>query len=178
MTDISIIIRPESAEFDTAIEELNAEAFGPGRYARAAYRLRERARHCEKLSFVALIGRNAGTDAELAGSVRLTRIDIGDDPALLLGPLVVSRSLKNLGIGRELMNRAMEAARADGHKLVILVGDLPYYRKFGFLRLQPGQVRLPGPVDPARLLGCELRKGSLVAANGLAGPQKARSPNV
>ena len=177
MSEISITIRPETAEFDAAIEQLNAEAFGPGRFARAAYRLRERARHCQKLSFIALISSGSGA-AELAGSVRLTRVSIGEDPALLLGPLVVSRSLKNLGIGRELMNRALQAARQEKHGLVILVGDLPYYRKFGFRTLPAGRVQLPGPVDPARLLGCELQPGALAAASGMAGPQRASSPIV
>lgn len=167
MNTSNLLICRETAEFSDEIENLNAEAFGPGRLTRAAYRLREQAPHCPKLSFVAKI--DAGTGPlTLGGSVRLTHIRISESPALLLGPLVVAPSAKNSGIGRELMIRSLAAARSAGHKLIILVGDLSYYARFGFERAPHGRVLLPGPVDPARLLYCELQAGAFVGVEGIA----------
>lgn len=165
MPPLAILVRPEPAELDQRIEKLNADVFGPGRFARTAYRLRESARHCPRLSFVALTETESGI--ELAGSVRLTRIAIGTTPALLLGPLVVDPTMKNAGVGRELMNRAVDAAARDGNRLIVLVGDLPYYAKFGFRQVPPGRIRMPGPVDPARLLYCELQPDAFHGVSGL-----------
>lgn len=167
MNTSNLLICRETAEFSDEIENLNAEAFGPGRFTRAAYRLREQAPHCPKLSFMAMI-EDGGGERALAGSVRLTHIRIAQSPALLLGPLVVAPSAKNLGIGRELMIRSLAAVRSAGHSLVILVGDLSYYAKFGFKRAPQGRVLLPGPVDPARLLYCELQSGAFDRVEGMA----------
>lgn len=155
MTELSISLLPENPADDAAIERLVARTFGPGRFARTAYRLREGNPHRRDLSFTAYIG------TMLVGSVRLTPITIGTLPALLLGPLTVEPPFRSHGIGRRLVERALEAAKAalDGPgaaRLVMLVGDEPYYGRMGFARVPHGQVSLPGPVDPARVLVCPL----------------------
>jgi len=150
MTELSITLLTDNPADDAAIERLVARTFGPGRFARTAYRLRENNPHRRDLSFTAYIG------TMLVGSVRLTPILIGETPALLLGPLTVEPPFRAHGIGRRLVERALEAARADGARLVMLVGDEPYYGRMGFRRVPRGQVTLPGPVDPARVLVCTL----------------------
>ena len=84
--------------------------------------------------------------------MRLTPICIGETPALLLGPLTVEPPFRERGVGSALIERALKDAKAKGHTLVVLVGDEPYYAKSGFKRIPKGQVKMPGPVDPARLL--------------------------
>jgi predicted N-acetyltransferase YhbS len=156
--------RSERPEDDAAIEAIHEETFGPGRFARTAFRLREGTPQDMRLSLVALHG-----DA-IVGSVRLTPIRIGEAPALLLGPLAVRPHLKSRGVGKALMRKAMEEARLAGHRLVLLVGDLPYYWPFGFRVVKPGTVEMPGPVDPGRLLLAELVPG---AADEARGPARA-----
>lgn len=161
MSDLSVTILPETAEDGPAIERLHERTFGPGRYARTAYRIRERIAHRLDLSFTARVG------TLLVGSVRLTPIRIGETKALLLGPLTVEPPFRERGIGQALIEHALAAARAKGHRLVLLVGDEPYYAKAGFKAVPKGQVTLPGPVDPARLLIAELVPG---AFDGVSGP--------
>src|SRR6266581_3959502 len=146
MTDLSLTIRAEIADDELAIERLHERTFGPGRYAKTAYRLREGRDHSLDLSFTARIG------TLLVGSVRLTPVRIGETPALLLGPLTVEPPFRRRGIGLALMRRALAEAKHKGHRLVVLVGDEPYYSKAGFRRIPKGQARMPGPVDPDRLL--------------------------
>ena len=160
-------ILPESQELADQIEQLAADAFGPGRFARAAFRLREGVAADPKLSFVAMMEDVHGVE-RLAGSIRLTPILIGDRPALVLGPLVVSPEAKSIGIGRELMHRSLKEAQDLGHEFVILVGDLAYYRRFGFMPVPHGRITLPGPADPARTLYCELVDGALANYEGRA----------
>ena len=160
MSELSLTILAETADDAAAIERLHERTFGPGRYARSAYRIREGRAHSFDLSFTARIG------TLLVGSVRLTPICIGDTPALLLGPLTVEPPFRSHGIGRALIERSLAEAKARQHKLVVLVGDEPFYGKSGFKRLPKGQVTMPGPVDPDRLLVAELIPG---AANGVAG---------
>lgn len=150
----------EESAHDAAIEDINKEAFGPGRFTRAAYRIREGGPHDRALSFVALNG------GHVVGSVRQTPILIGATPAMLLGPLAVRPAWKKQGIGAALMRTSMEAARIAGHQLVILVGDEPYYAPFGF-RVIPGhQIVMPAPVEPSRFLACELEPRSLQNVQG------------
>lgn len=163
MTDPSHTILPETADDATAIERLYERTFGPGRLAKTAYRLREGMDHRLDLSFTARIG------TLLVGSVRLTPIRIGAAPALLLGPLTVEPPFRDRGIGRALIMRALEEARGRGHRLVLLVGDEPYYGRCGFKRIPKRQVEMPGPVDPSRLLICELIEGAFA---GVTGPVK------
>lgn len=164
MTDVSLTISPETEGDGPAIERLHERTFGPGRYAKSAYRLREQVSHSLDLSFTARVG------TLLVGSVRLSPIRIGETKALLLGPLTVEPPFRERGVGQALIARALEAARAQGHKLVMLVGDEPYYSKAGFKRVARDRASMPGPVDPARLLVAELADG---AFEGVSGPVRA-----
>jgi predicted N-acetyltransferase YhbS len=171
MTSITLelAIAPEQPGDAPVVERLHERAFGPGRFARTAFRLREGARPLLPLSFVARVG------TLMVASVRLSPISIGAAgspraPALVLGPLTVERSFKNRGIGTALLEAALEAARASGHSLVILVGDEPFYGRVGFRRVPPGRLGMPGPVDPARLLFCELVPGAFASVSGLVAP--------
>lgn len=129
-----------------AIEQLHRDAFGPGRYARTAFRVREKVGPVPELSYVALSG------GHLAGAVRLSPIHIGLCRALLLGPLAVHPDFKNRGAGALLMDKAIKEAATLDYCAILLVGDYEYYKKFGFVPCKAGQVSMPGPVDPARLL--------------------------
>jgi len=164
MTDISLTILHETEGDAAAIDRLHERTFGPGRYAKTAYRLREEVAHSLDLSFTARIG------TLLVGSVRLSPVRIGEARALLLGPLTVEPPFRERGVGQTLIERALEEARGRGHQLVILVGDEPYYAKCGFKRIPPGRVAMPGPVDPGRLLVAELADG---AFDGVSGPIRA-----
>jgi predicted N-acetyltransferase YhbS len=104
------------------------------------------------------------------GSVRLSPIRVGKIKALLLGPLTVEPPFREHGIGYALIDRALAEAKARGHALVVLVGDEPYYGKSGFKRIPKGRAIMPGPVDPARLLVCELTEGAFEGVSGLIQP--------
>jgi predicted N-acetyltransferase YhbS len=160
MTDVSLTILRETKRDASAIARLHERTFGPGRYAKTAYRLREQVPHNLDLSFTARIG------TLLVGSVRLSPIHIGNSEALLLGPLTVEPPFRERGVGQALIKHALAEARAQGHRLVLLVGDESYYGKCGFKRIPPGQVVMPGPVDPARLLIAELADGAFEGVSG------------
>jgi predicted N-acetyltransferase YhbS len=166
MSELSLTILPETAEDASAIDRLHERTFGPGRYARSAYRIREGREHLLDLSFTARIG------TLLVGSVRLTPICIGETPALLLGPLTVEPPFRERGIGQALIARALAEAKAEGHRLVVLVGDEPYYGRNGFKRIPKGQAVMPGPVDPARVLVCELSEGAFANVSGPIRPDR------
>jgi predicted N-acetyltransferase YhbS len=165
MTDITLTILPEAPQDGPAIERLHERTFGPGRYARTAFRIREGVGHLPELSFTARIG------TLLVGSVRLTPIRVGETRALLLGPLTVEPPFREHGIGLALIRRALDDARDKGHRVVLLVGDEPYYAKAGFKRVPKGQARMPGPVDPARLLVAELVEGAFAGVTGPIRPE-------
>ena len=162
MHDLPLILEPATDDDEEPIERLNERVFGPGRFSRTAYRIREMTDSDPALSFVARVG------TLLVGASAMTPIAIGETPALLLGPLIVEPVFRSQGIGEALVTRSLEAAKAAGWKLVILVGDLPYYARMGFQRAPRGQISLPGPVDPDRLLYCEFEPGALAAASGPA----------
>lgn len=145
-----------------AIETLYETAFGPGRYAKTAWRLRDGVAPAPGLAFVMRDSQGA-----MLGSVRYTAIRVGTAPALMLGPLAVVPARQRNGIGLMLMAESLEAARRQGHGLVLLVGDEAYYRKAGFARTPEGRINLPGPVDPARLLYLELKMGALEGVSGM-----------
>jgi predicted N-acetyltransferase YhbS len=152
-------VRPEDGPH---ISALHAAAFGPGRFARTAYRVREGTGLSSRYCRVCLIG------GRIIAAVRFTPIRIGGtDGALLLGPLAVDPEFANRGHGRGLVRDGMEAARADGLGLVLLVGDEPYYARLGFVRVPAGHIALPGPVNPQRLLAVELRPGALADYRGM-----------
>ena len=156
------MIRPERPQDAPLVERLNESTFGPGRFAKSAYRLREGVSQVSELAFVAI---QAG---ELRGSVRFWPIIIGTRRALMLGPLAVQSDQRGRGIGVALMERSLAAARTLDHDAVILVGDESYYSRVGFSRLKPGAVRFPGPVDPARLLGLSLKAKAALVLEGTA----------
>ena len=164
MNELALTIMRETAADSLAIERLHERTFGPGRFARTAFRIREGRGHLLDMSFTARIG------TLMVGSVRLTPICIGDTPALLLGPLTVEPPFRSHGVGSALVTRALTEAKAAGHKLVILVGDEPIYAKSGFKRIPKGQVKMPGPVDPARLLVVELTAGAFDGVSGMIRP--------
>ncbi len=153
-------IRPERPEDAPLVDALNEAAFGPGRFAKSAYRLREGVAHDDALAFVAIEKR------KFLGSVRFWPIMIGGHRALMLGPLAVRSDQRGRGIGVALMERALEQAKTRGHEVVILVGDEPYYARVGFSKLPPGRVRFPGPVDSARILGLSLKSGAALNLTG------------
>lgn len=150
MTEKTYLIRLEDPDDCPAIDHLNDAAFGPGRFARTAYRLREGVAHDPLLSFVAT------WDGRLVGSVRLTPILIGSFPAQLLGPLAVHPDVASRGIGRALVRISVDRARELGHRLVLLVGDPPYYSPLGFEPVPFGEITFPGPVDARRILAARL----------------------
>jgi predicted N-acetyltransferase YhbS len=161
MTDLPLVLRLEEPSDFAAIDRLHERAFGPGRFARTAYRLREGVPPIATLSFIAQVG------TMLVGSVRLNTIKAGSSKALILGPLAVEPAFSDRGIGTRLMEMALDQAKADGHGLVFLVGDLPYYSRFGFKIVPQGRVTMPGPVDPQRFLVLELQAGTLEQVSGL-----------
>ena len=156
-------IRAESVGDHERVERLVDLAFGPGRFAKTAYRLREGILPDARLSFVA----QDRDSNELWGSVRFWPVTIGETPALLLGPLAVVPELRGRGIGVSLMQHGISAAAAlREYGAIILVGDEHYYAKVGFAKLKPGQIGFPGPVDPDRVLGLALKDGALDALSG------------
>ena len=150
----------EDPSHDCIIELINEEAFGPGRFVRAAERVREQGPHDRSLSFVA-------TDrGDVVGSVRMTPVHAGAVAGHLLGPLAVRPNHKNLGIGRELVRIALDAARRAGSEAVILVGDPPYYGPLGFVPVPHGALAFPGPVDPRRVLAVVFGDGAMARMAG------------
>ena len=160
-------IVPERSGDQLLIDDLLDQVFGLSRRAKTSYRLREGETPVDGLSFVAL-----DDDGTLVGAISFWHLFIGEagTPALLLGPLAVSPALQGKGVGWALMRRGLDLARDMGHRLVVLVGDEPYYARVGFARLPEGKLILPGPVDPARFLYLELQPGALDAAEGLVLP--------
>ena len=161
MTSSSFEIRLETDGDAPALSHLSAEAFGPGRFTRSAYRVREGVPPVKSLCLCGLL------DRSLVGGIRFTAIRIGEaEGAALLGPLVVDPAVKGQGYGKALVEEGLARARGEGFALVLLIGDMPYYGRFGFQPVPPGQIILPGPVDPARLLAVELVPGALAGAAG------------
>lgn len=154
-------IRRETPQDAAAADAIVAEAFGPGRFAKSAYRLREGVRQVEALSFVAEDGRR------IIGTVRYWPIDIGGAPALMLGPIAMVADMQGKGHALALMQTSLGEARKLGHRAVVLVGDEPYYVRAGFKRIAPaGRITMSGPVDLGRLLGLALVDGALDAMAG------------
>ena len=153
-------IRSERREDADAAEALVAQVFGPGRFAKSAYRLREGVDPEKGLSFI------AAENGELRGSVRFWPIYVGEQPALLLGPLAVQPEQRGRGIGIALMQTGIDEAKRLGHHAIILVGDPPYYGRVGFAPLPRDSVKFPGPVDRGRILGLALVEGALEQLKG------------
>jgi predicted N-acetyltransferase YhbS len=162
--------RPVAPSDLAAIRDLHARGFGPGRFTRTAYRIREGTGEFSPFCRVCLI------DGRLVAAVRFTPIVVGGkNKALLLGPLAVDPAFANRGYGRGLVATALEDARAAGISLVVLVGDEPYYGKLGFGRIPFGRITLPGPADPNRLLAAELVPGALQDFSGAVAAERISS---
>src|SRR2546430_180931 len=169
MSDLSLTVLPEKPNDADAIERLHERTFGPGRFVLSAYRLREHVDHVLELSFTAWIG------TLLVGSIRQLPICIGATPALMLGPLTVEPPFRSRGVGRALLDRALADAKKAGHRLVILVGDEPYYSRVGFKVVPKGTAIMPGPVDYSRLLVAELVDGAFEGVSGAIGPDWSKA---
>ena len=155
--------RPLKAGDLPAVAALHARVFGPGRFTRTAYRVRE------GTPAISRFCRGAFQGDQLVASLRLTEVTIGGAGRhLLLGPLAVDPQFAGLGYGKALVSEALEAATTAGFDSVVLVGDLPYYDRFGFTRVPPGQIAFPGPVDPARILARALKNGLPPASGAIA----------
>ena len=155
------VIRAERASDVVAREALLDACFGVNRHMRTCQRLRDGRAPAEGLALSVVRKGN------MVGTVRLWHVSAGGVPALVLGPLAVDSSCRQLGVGAALMNHALAAARALGHGAVILLGDAPYYARFGFSGRKTGELSLPGPFERDRLLGLELRDGALDGAWGM-----------
>ena len=148
------------------IKKIHQEVFGPGRLTRTAYRIREGYTHSLNLSFVAEL------DSNLIASVRLTPIFIGSTPGLLLGPLAVSSKFKNLGIGKDLLQQSVNHSTQAGEQVILLVGTEQYYGPIGFRVMNSSLIRMPGPVDPAKLLITNLKNDPDLELSGLVRGRK------
>ncbi len=156
-----VTIRDEVAADVPAREALLDMSFGDSRFEKTSERLREGRKPARGLSLSAV------HEGEVVGTVRLWHIAAGSAGAgLLLGPLAVDEDRRGLGIGARLMREALWRAARNGHRFVLLVGDLPYYKRFGF-EAAPAGLALPGPVDRARFLGFEIIPGALRGAAGM-----------
>jgi predicted N-acetyltransferase YhbS len=158
------ILLPEQAADAPAVAGLIERAFGPGRYAKAAERLRERNHPLLDISFV------AWSDQRVVGCVRMWPVHVGETAVVFLGPFAVESEFRSLGLGAALIRKACAAAADAGWPAVLLVGDAPYFEPLGFRKVPPGRIVLPGPVDPGRVLTLALTPG---ADADLAGPVRA-----
>jgi predicted N-acetyltransferase YhbS len=165
-------IRAERASDVVAREALLDACFGDNRHMRTCQRLRDGRAPAEGLALSAV------SKGKLVGTVRLWHVSAGGVPALMLGPLAVEDACRNLGLGAALMARALAAARSRGHRAVILLGDAPYYARFGFSAEKTGELVLPGAFERERLLGLELCEGALDGAWGMVVPTGAALPEI
>ncbi len=153
-------VRRETAEDAWEVEALFDLAFAPGREALSSYRLREGVAPVRELCFVA-----RDTGGTLGGAIRFWPVRAGGRAALLLGPVAVHPTRQGEGLGGALIRESLAEAARLGWARVLLVGDAPYYGRFGFVRL--AEVVMPPPTNPARVLGLALTPG---AWDGIAGP--------
>ena len=157
-------IRAERASDVAARETLLDACFGDNRHMRTCQRLRDGRAPAEGLALSAV------RQGRVVGTVRLWHVSAGGIPALMLGPLAVEASSRQLGVGAALMDHALAAAKARGHRAVILLGDAPYYARFGFSAAKTGELSLPGAFERDRLLGLELSEGALDGTWGMISP--------
>ncbi|MEP9354162.1 N-acetyltransferase [Xanthobacter sp. KR7-65] len=166
MTEIVL----ESVEDVAPREALLDLCLGEGRTAKSSERLREGRLPADGLAFAA-----HGPDGRLAATVRLWNVTAGPGkPALLLGPLAVHPWFRAHGLGGAMMRASIATAQAQGHGAILLVGDAPYYERFGFSAEKTGELWMPGAYDRNRLLALELKAGALDGARGLISPTGTR----
>lgn len=156
-----LVFAHERPEDGARVDALIDAAFGPGRFAKAAERLREGAHPRLDLSFC------AWSDGCLVGAVRQWPVLIGDTPAIFLGPFAVDPLWRRKKLGRRLIARGCQAAAEAGERLVLLVGDASYFGPLGFEQVPAGRLIFPGPVDPKRILWDELTPGGTDGVQGL-----------
>ncbi|KAJ56003.1 acetyltransferase [Actibacterium mucosum KCTC 23349] len=154
-----LTLHTETAEDWWEVEALYDLCFAPGREALSSYRLRDGVPPIADLCLVSRDEYNA-----VAGAIRHWPVRVGGDPAVLLGPIAVHPTHQGEGLGAFLIQQAMDRARALGHPRMLLVGDAPYYGRFGFQRLQ--DVEMPPPTNPARVLGAALCDGAWDGVTG------------
>src|SRR6202035_2447885 len=160
-------IRAEEASDVVAREALLDACFGENRSLRTCQRLRDGRAPAEGLALSVV------AEGRLVGTLRLWHVSAGDRPALVLGPLAVDNTCRKLGVGAALMDHALAAARARGHRAVVLLGDAPHYTRFGFSADKAGEVPLPGSSERERLLALELQAGARDGAWGMIVPTGA-----
>jgi predicted N-acetyltransferase YhbS len=158
----ALSLQLERPQDGALVDGLLDRAFGPGRFTKVSERVREFAEFAADLSFC------AWEDERLVGVVRQWRVRVGERPVVFLGPLAVEQVHRSAGLGGLLVARACKAAKAAGETAILLVGDEPYFGRLGFSAAKASQVRLPGPVDQARVLVRELTDGEPLA--GLVQP--------
>ena len=164
-------IRQEKIADLDAREALLDRAYGPSRFTKTSERLREDRLPAAGLSFVAT------ENGQIIGSVRLWNVSAGHGKAaLLLGPLAVAPEHRSKGLGGKLMKHAIATARMRGHGAILLVGDAPYYQRFGFSTEKTASLWMPGAYEQHRLLGIELQAGALDGARGLIGATGRLAP--
>ena len=162
-------IRAERTSDAVAREALLDACFGDNRHTRTCQRLRDGRAPAEGLALSAV------ARGKLVGTVRLWHVIAGGVPALILGPLAVDSAYRRLGVGAALMDHALAAAKSRGHRAVLLLGDAPYYSRFGFSALKTGELQLPGAFERERLLALELVDGALDGAWGMIAPPGAKT---
>ena len=165
-------IRAEKASDVVAREALLDACFGENRHMRSCQRLRDGRSPAEGLAFSAM------AEGRLVGTLRLWHVSAGGCPALMLGPLAVEASSRKLGAGTALMDHALAAAKARGHRAVILLGDAPYYARFGFSAQKTSELLLPGPFERERLLALEFEDSALDGAWGMISATGTPAPKA
>ena len=166
-----IQIRDEIASDVPAREALLDRCMGERRTAKSSERLREGRLPAEGLALT------AERDGKVVGTVRLWHVEANGCEALLLGPLAVAPELQGEGLGKAMMREVISRAARRGHGAILLVGDAPYYARFGFAAEPTANLAMPGPVERERFLGLELRQGALDRASGTLRPTGALVAN-
>ena len=167
---VPFAIRAEKVSDVVAREALLDACFGANRHVGTCQRLRDGRAPADGLALSAM------ARGKVVGTVRLWHVSAGGAPALVLGPLAVGSAFRKLGVGAALITRALAAARARGHRAVLLLGDAAYYSRFGFSAAKTGELTLPGAYEHERLLGLELAEGALDGAWGMIVPTGGALP--
>ncbi|MBB6253505.1 GNAT family N-acetyltransferase [Nitrospirillum iridis] len=174
-----MILTTELPAHAGAIERLLDTAFGPKRKAKTVYRLRRGIAPVADLCMVALDDEAPGYSAaqpRLVASIRYWPVMAADGTmTLMLGPIAVAEDYRSAGLGGQLIRASLARAKALGYESVLLVGDAPYYNRFGFTRQPVLGLKLPGPVELDRFLGLEFVPGSLAKAQGMLGRAATRT---